>query len=211
MTIETIVNEKYNANTYLIKKAIVDKSCYLIDAGNAEGVFAQLDDQDEIAGIFLTHAHYDHICGINEIANTFQNCKIYCSSYTRDALADSKINLSFYHNSPITYVGSNIQIIGDQELIALFDGLMLTSFATPGHNKGSLCFKVGDVMFTGDSLIPQVPLVTKLKGGNKSDAINSVLKIQRYTERKDLIYPGHGKPYNASQVDWKFYTENDRD
>lgn len=205
VAIQVIPNEHFKANTYLIKSRSNDNACYLIDIGNYVGVVNALLNQEYIKGIFLTHVHYDHICGINELMKKFPDCTIYCSKYTEEALQDSKMNLSFYHQTPITYKGNNIKIITQNDTVNLFDAITIETIETPGHNEGSLTFKIDTAIFTGDSLIPETPVVTKLKSGDKLEARKSVLKIQDFTNAADIIYPGHGKSFQGTKINWNFY------
>ena len=205
MDITTVINLQYNSNTYLIRSKEATLNCYLIDIGNSEGVLQSLQEQQEIKAIFLTHAHYDHICGINEILAHFPDCIIYCSEYTAKALSDSKLNLSFYHKTPVSYDGPNVKILTNGDFIQLFDGIALEALETPGHNAGSLSFKIDNDIFTGDSLIPEVSIVTKLKSGNKLQAAESILKIKSYSTTSTTIFPGHGKSFLAEEIDWNFY------
>lgn len=205
--VESIVNTRFNSNTYLIKGMQHDANCYLIDIGNAEAVLKELEHQKFIKAIFLTHAHYDHICGLHKILEIFPECLIYCSKYTGDALQDSKMNLSFYQQTPFTYTGKNIKLIDETCLINLFENINIHIFETAGHNDGCLTFKIENAVFTGDSLIPHIPVVTKLKTGNKEEAQNSVLKIRNNTNDQDVIYPGHGDSIRAAHINWGFYLE----
>ena len=205
MDIITVINLQYNANTYLLKSKKPLRYCYLIDIGNSDGVFESLEEEQEIKAIFLTHAHYDHICGINEILEKFPDCQIYCSAYTAEALGDSKLNLSFYHKTPVSYIGSNVKIIAEGASIHLFDEVNLEVLETPGHNAGSLSFKVDTAIFTGDSLIPETAIVTKLKSGNKTDAQKSVTKIRNNSTIGTTVFAGHGRAYQSSEINWDFY------
>ena len=94
--------------------------------------------------------------------------------------------------------------------IELYPNSYLKILETPGHNKGSLSFIVENGIFTGDSLIPGYPVVTKLKSGNKEDAAKSVLKIIEETQPSDILYPGHGVSCNLSEIDLNFYIGHDR-
>lgn len=203
--IQVVTNEYFNANTYLLTSSVNDSACYLIDIGNYAGVIAKLEKNQYIKGVFLTHSHYDHICGINEIVEKFPECIIFCSKYTESALKDSKMNLSFYHKTPVTFKGNNIQIITEKDTLNIFKSLRVNIIETPGHNEGCLTFKIGPDIFTGDSLIPETAVVTKLKSGNKIDAQKSVIKIQSHTRKNDVIYPGHGKKFEAAKINWNFY------
>lgn len=203
--IQTVINLQYNSNTYLLKSAEESAIIYLIDIGNAEAVFKALKKNQKITAIFLTHAHYDHICGISQIFAKYPDCLLYCSAYTAEALADSKLNLSFYHKTPVSYQGQNVIIINGDSKINLFNNLNLQVLQTPGHNAGSLSFIVDKYIFTGDSLIPEFPVVTKLKSGNKLQAVESIQKIKNLSTTPTTIFPGHGKSFLAVEIDWAFY------
>jgi hydroxyacylglutathione hydrolase len=205
LTIQYLTNEEYNSNTYLIKNKNVENSCYLIDAGQSEKVFDALTKSDKITAIFLTHAHYDHICGINQITARFPECVVYCSELTKKALANSKINLSFYHSKPTVFISNKIIEVSEENKIEIYPQIHVAILATPGHNEGCLSFKIDNALFTGDSLIPGIAIVTKLKSGNKAEAPRSIIKIKDNTSRDDVIYPGHGRSFEASKIDWNFY------
>jgi glyoxylase-like metal-dependent hydrolase (beta-lactamase superfamily II) len=204
-TIQTFINEQYNSNTYLITSGSNANNCYLIDVGTAEEVLKTLERHQEIKAVFLTHAHYDHICGIPEIVNKFPNCTIYCSKYTKEALGNAKTNLSFYHKTPITFLGNGVEVVAQEDKIHLFEKLCMEIIPTPGHNAGSFSFKIAEAIFTGDSLIPDSAIVTKLKSGNKTEAQKSILKLQAICNGETTIYPGHGNPIKAVDVNWNFY------
>lgn len=74
----------------------------------------------------------------------------------------------------------------------LQEDLLLDVVSTPGHDKGCLCYRVGDYFFTGDSYIPGVETVTKLRGGNKEDNERSLMKLKTLFSPNTLICPGHG-------------------
>lgn len=203
--IQAVTNAIFNANTYIIKSSSNDNACYLIDIGNYEGVIKELENNQSIKGVFITHAHYDHISGINEITSHFPECIVYCSLYTKEALADSKINLSFYLQKPTVFKSDKIRVVNEQDTIELFANQFVEIWETPGHNAGCLSFKTDQAIFTGDTLIPNVPVVTKLKSGSKEEAKKSIILIQNNVSLNDIIYPGHGKSFEATKINWDFY------
>ena len=189
----------------MIRNKDHDKNVYLIDAGNSDEVLNSLNPNQKVKAIFLTHAHFDHIYGINQIVDNFPNCKIYCSEYTSEALSSEKLNLSFYHLDPIVFNGKHINFLYDGMSIELFTDYQIKVLETEGHNKGCLSYIICEGIFTGDSLIPGHSVVTKLKSGNKSEAIKSVQKIYKFLENDQKIYPGHGPVYKKSEVNWDLY------
>jgi hydroxyacylglutathione hydrolase len=210
ITIDRFEHLDFTSNTYLIRSKVFNEDVYLIDIGNSQEVFDALKPNQRVKGIFLTHAHFDHICGINNIINQFPECIVYCSEYAHAGLLSEKLNLSFYHLEPLVFKGYNVSLLFEGMSIELFANCNLQVLETVGHNKGSLSFVIKEGMFTGDAIIPGVPVVTKLKSGNKEDAIKSIRKIRQLLGVDQIIYPGHGPIFTKSDVDWNFYINNDR-
>jgi hydroxyacylglutathione hydrolase len=199
--IQQFILESYHSNTYLISVE-QEQACYLVDLGNAKDAIASLQQHQYIKAVFLTHAHYDHIADIHCVLEKFPNCSIYSSLYTKEALADSKLNLSFYHGTPVAYSGDNVVVLYENDTLDLFQNQFLTVIATPGHNEGCLSFKFQHFCFTGDALIPQVKVVTKLKSGNKVAAKLSIDKIRQRLVDTDVVLAGHGAPFSKKDLDW---------
>lgn len=202
MSIEVtqIPNVHYGSNTYLLEDSIIKNFCCLIDIGNAQSVFDCLKPKQKVTQLFITHAHLDHIEGINDLIKRFPECEIYVSLFTKRALSDSKLNLSLYQNKPIEFKSDNIHVVEDGEQINILSKDVLCIMETPGHNKGALSFRIGNGIFTGDSLIPETKVVTKLKSGNKQEAKRSIHSILNNLKDDEWIYPGHGSYVLKSSI-----------
>jgi len=191
MQVKQIVNSVFTSNTYIISD---DNSgwIWLIDAGDIEGLLNSLTKETCVKSVFITHPHFDHIYGLNKLIDTFPECIVYSSEDGKKGLFSDKLNLSYYHNDPITFLGSNIQILTEGNKIELFENFNLEALETPGHNWGCLTYKIGNYLFTGDSYIPNVPVVTKLKGGDRETSKKSLQKIKDNISENTIICPGHG-------------------
>lgn len=205
LDVKCFVHHTFTSNTYLLVHKGFPEDAYLVDVGNSQAVLDALNPNQKIKAVFLTHAHYDHIYGINEIISKFPECVIYCSEYAKQGLYSEKLNLSFYHENPVVLKNGEISIVADGALVDMNPLCRIEVLETKGHNEGSICFKIHTGIFTGDSLIPEVPVVTKLKSGNKEEAIKSVIKIRQSSTPNDKIYPGHGMVCNASEINWDLY------
>jgi ethanolamine transporter EutH len=86
-----------------------------------------------------------------------------------------------------------------------FNSIILLIPATLGIIKtyDTHILRVG--YLTRDILIPDSAIVTKLKSGNKTEAQKSILKLQAICNGETTIYPGHGNPIKAVDVNWNFY------
>lgn len=191
MDIKTYVNLHFTSNTYVISTA-KSSGVWLVDLGSFDQVIQNLASNQRIEGVLFTHYHYDHIFYINELIEQFPRCKIYASPHAAKGLYDPKQNLSFYHESPIKYIGPEPSLLEEGSSIKLFESITAKAYTTPGHNPGSMTFKVGDCLFTGDSYIPNLDVVTKLPLGNKAQSLESLRKISALLLPNTTICPGHG-------------------
>lgn len=189
MELVFITNSVYNSRTYIIVSEN-KRSCWLVDCGDVEKVIEQVPEGCEIKGVFLTHVHYDHIYGLPKLVSLFPYARICTNEIGKIALADEKINMSRYHEDPINFDSKNIKVCEDCSEVELFEGIMAVVHYTPGHNASCLTYEIGEYLFTGDSYIPGLKVVTNLPGGNKEQAIESLEEIQKLSAGK-TICPGH--------------------
>ena len=185
------VNSVFGSNTYLIKNDY-SKSCYIIDCGDTEPVIKfLLKNELDLRGIFVTHTHYDHIYGLNRLCEEFPYLTIYVSAYGKEGLYSDKLNLSRYHSEQFVLQTNNVMVLQSGQSLKLFDNEILNVYETPGHDWSSLCYKVGNAFFTGDSYLPQYSLVTNFPKSNKEQALDSLEWIKVLSIGCN-IYPGHG-------------------
>jgi hydroxyacylglutathione hydrolase len=197
LIVEQIPAEIYTSNIY---KITIDKYVWFVDIGNAKPAIQSLKAGECVIGTFITHSHYDHIHGVNELSLIFPNCKLYASEYAKQGLYSDKLNLSFYHENPIVYHGTNVEIIEDNCLIPLSKEYSIRCIYTPGHNAGSMCFILDNYLFTGDSYIPQIPVVTKLKSGDKIQNRFSLQRIKSLIYPDTIVCPGHQEMVVGSEI-----------
>ncbi|MBR5030296.1 MAG: MBL fold metallo-hydrolase, partial [Muribaculaceae bacterium] len=151
----------------------------------------QLLQGRELKGVLLTHAHFDHIYGLNQLLEYFPDALVYTNEEGREALLDARKNMSLYHETPFVFEHpEQIKIVNEGDEIELAESLTVKVVATPGHHPSCLTYIVGDAIFTGDSYIPGVKVVTNLPRGNKKLAQEAVERILKLSEGK-TIYPGH--------------------
>lgn len=187
-----IVNGVLESNTYLLyKNGDVISECWLIDIGDFPKVITNLPERAMIKGLFITHTHFDHIYGINELIRVFPECNVYTSKYGVEAIYSDKKNFSLYHESPILYSGNMPIILSEGESINLFDDERMYVYETPGHCPSCLTYIVDNYIFTGDSYIPNVPVVSKLPLGDKKLADESEIRIKCLARNK-IVCAGHG-------------------
>lgn len=188
LKINYIRNSFFYSMTWLLSE-IESNQVWIVDCGDFEPIIDKIEGR-EIAGALLTHAHFDHIYGLPELINRFPNCKIYTNTIGKETLADARLNMSLYHETPLTVKNSQVQICSEGEEIPLFNNVIAKVYETPGHHPSCLTFMVEDYLFTGDAYIPGVKVVTNLPQGDKKLALESMERILKLAEGK-RIRPGH--------------------
>ncbi len=188
LQVDKIVNSIFDSITWLLSET-EGNQVWLVDCGDIDPIIEKIGSRD-IVGVLLTHAHFDHIYGLPELVKRFPKCKIYTNEYGRETLADAKLNMSLYHEMPLTFEGPQVQICGEGDEIPIFHDVIAKIYETPGHHPSCLTIKVNDYMFTGDAYIPGVKVVTNLPKGNKKMALESLEKILKMIHDKH-ISPGH--------------------
>ncbi|MHA1409370.1 MAG: MBL fold metallo-hydrolase [Candidatus Odinarchaeia archaeon] len=192
----------FDSNVYVIGK----NELTLIDCGTGGNVNYLFDtikkmnlDPENIKQIVLTHLHYDHIGGLNEILKVIKP-KIYASELEAPFIesANSKLILLDMFGASFSPVKIDVRI-HDGDLIAC-EGFTFKVIHTPGHSLGSICLyndenKVlisGDTVFAGGSFGR-----VDLPSGSLQDLIKSINKLNKLNVK--YLLPGH----NEISVDGK--------
>lgn len=192
MLVEKFNNSIFNSNTYIIHSKNEIKT-WVIDPGDSQPITGWLEKNNKyLDGILVTHAHFDHIYGINDLYDFNPKVKIYSSNFAKEGMLSAKINRSYYTENPFIVKSDNINIVEDNDLIQIFKTIKVKVLYTPGHNNDCLSFKINKYLFTGDALIPGIKVHTKSKHSDKHKANASINRMLNNFDDNTIICPGHG-------------------
>ena len=188
MNISVTVTSYFGTNCYMLEN---ESAAVVIDPGEITPelmLFAKENNEKRQKAILLTHCHFDHIAGINELKKVF-NADVFISAADAEGLNNPNINVSRY------LTGNSFSLTADKQLndgdVLTFGKDSITVLMTPGHTKGSACFIMGDVIFSGDTLFKMNIGRYDLPTANAKELLMSLKRIKNligdYT-----VYSGHG-------------------
>lgn len=194
MKVERFVNDLFTSNTYLLHNN-KKKGVWVIDPGSSFNELIEWVERNGkiLSGILLTHTHFDHIYGLNDLQQKSPGVIVYASFYAKEGMMSEKLNGSYYQEIPFTIKRSELNIVKENDNILLWNDVALKVLETPGHNRDCLSFQIEKNLFTGDALIPGIKVHTKLKYSNKILAEESVRRIIDQFDNDTIIWPGHGE------------------
>jgi len=169
---------------------LIQTNTYLFETKNALAVVDPGDDADKILKkalelgkpvkfILLTHAHYDHVGAVAEL----QKLGAIVHMHSLEEELTKCIYGIFKPVKPDVLVCSAVPLY--------LDGVRVDVLHTPGHSAGSVCYLVGENLFSGDTLFLEEIGRCDLPSGDFTVMKKSLKKILALPKNYRIL-PGHG-------------------
>lgn len=159
-----------------------DKGDYIYEAMKEKGF--------SVAGILLTHGHFDHIWGSKRLRE-LSGAKIYAYEEEKALCEDAVKNVSEQAGRAYT-VEADVYLKDGEELTIA--GMTCRLIATPGHTAGSCCyyFEEDGMLISGDTLFQESVGRTDFPTGSMSAIVHSIKERLFVLPDDTKVYPGHG-------------------
>lgn len=171
----TVARQSMKNNCYLIVDPVSFQAVIVDPAWEMEKITVVLDQSGAtLSGILVTHAHFDHTDLAQPLAELY-NCPIWMSE---KEIAVSGFSVKQLVAAPVVpwQVGT----------------LTIQPIFTPGHTAGSLCYLIGDNLFTGDVLfIEGCGICFDVDSAYALFASLEKLKSLMQSRPHTHIFPGH--------------------
>lgn len=179
-------------NCYFVYEEGKTQVLFFDPADKGEYIYKALEEKGfSIAAIFLTHGHFDHIWGAEELRR-LSGAELYAYEGEKELCADVSMNVSKAAGRACTIVPD--QFLKDGERITIA-GITLEVIATPGHTSGGCCyyFETDKILISGDTLFQESVGRTDFPTGSMSRLVRSIKEKLLPLPEDVKVYPGHGE------------------
>jgi glyoxylase-like metal-dependent hydrolase (beta-lactamase superfamily II) len=160
---------------YLIEDTASHQAAVVDPAWDVSAIIHRAKELDiRICDILLTHSHHDHINGIEGILN-HDNARVHLLKPEYEFWSHELDKPELHHG------GDRIQL-GETEIQMLH---------TPGHTPGSVCYRTGNELITGDTLFVYGCGRCDLHGGNPEKMFDTLKDMKLKLDPDMVIHPGH--------------------
>ena len=191
MIIRRIVVGPLETNCYIVGDDDTHEAVIIDPGADPEAIKAELKSRKLTPKLIInTHGHGDHIG-----ANGGFKLPVWIHRLDAGMLIDPASNLSTSFGLGITSSpASKLVEEGDEVPVG---NLKLKVIHTPGHTEGGISLKVGDAVFTGDTIFREGVGRTDLPGGSHPELLQSIKTKLLKEEDNVKFYPGHGPTTTA--------------
>ena len=186
VNVQNLTPGGFASNCFLLTKG---KDALLIDCTVDPHTLRTALGERTLHAILLTHGHFDHMLSVAAVKAQF-DLPVLLHRGDAEFPADGEKNAySLFFGSAKAYPTPD-RLLEQGELLQ-FGELTLEVLHVPGHTPGCVCYRIDDLLFTGDTLFFGGYGRTDLFGGDEAALRRSLASLERLP--KDLrIYPGHG-------------------
>lgn len=192
----TLTFNPFGENTYIIyddskECVIIDAGCYSEKEQNTLKAFIEKNSLKPVMAI-NTHAHIDHICGVEFVKQTWG---VPFALHRDDtAMLEMIPCYASSMNFDIPVIPTVEIDLAEQTEVKFGDDTTISVIHTPGHTPGGVCLHVAqqDILITGDTLFRESIGRTDLPGGSYCDLMNSIINGLIPLGSGIEIFPGHG-------------------
>jgi hydroxyacylglutathione hydrolase len=188
VSVERITVGRWSANCYLAHDGQVGM---IIDPGDEPEIISQQVTEVGFnpVAIINTHGHFDHVGAVAPLKRMF-GIPFYLHCEDRRLLTHANLYRSLAGDRTLIEtptVDSFLEHGGKVDVHAW----VMEVIHTPGHTAGSVCLRVANALFTGDTLFSDGVGRTDLPGGSKAKLADSLSTLAACSPEME-IFPGHG-------------------
>ena len=173
------------------------------DFGTTRGQIERMDGTTQM--VLLTHAHFDHVGGVKDAVEHYQ-IPLYLHAGDKKLLRYAPLYAIRFEQKVISVPTDFIPVVG---ALIEWAGQPIEVIETPGHTDGSVCYLIGTMCFTGDTILRNAIGNTNLPGSNLERLHASVDNLFELLLSEVLLFPGHDDPWSVCDAN-KWWVEKQK-
>lgn len=175
-------------NCYVVYDETSREAAVIDPGDNAKSILKAIQEKSLIVKyILLTHPHFDHILAVHEILSA-TNAQYVVPE--KDTWLLNRDNMGPFRSAAHGYIEDTPDILANEGTEITFGGITAVYMNTPGHTPGSSVIRMGDILFTGDTLFRHECGRCDLEGGDFRQMLQSLARLYNL-EGDYKVLPGH--------------------
>jgi len=193
MKILRLVPRMVGSNCYII---ISEGTAAVIDPGVPSASIMQAIESNnaKLSSIILTHGHFDHMMGLDNLRAQNPEVEVMIHADDAELMPDGHKNAFFTLFGRDRDFGTPDKLLIKGDVISIGKE-KLTVIHTPGHTKGSICLRLGNILFSGDTIMSDGYGRCDLYSSDSTKMNFSLGRLADLSKSdpRIMIYPGHGE------------------
>lgn len=198
-------------NAYLLYDPVSSEAALFDVAGPIDTLESIIREHKlRLKYIIFTHGHFDHVMGLPAIRDRYREAQVVIH---KDDFEDMQTQLDWVLNNMSQNIINSIRndpetakmlefdakSFGKPDILISTDRVLqlgskeIKTIHSPGHSRGSVCYYVDGILFSGDVLFYRSVGRTDVQNSSLKDQISSVRRLYELPG-KTIVYPGHGPP-----------------
>lgn|SRR5215210_2820154 len=170
-------------NCFVVRAAEDSTAAVVVDPG-----FEGFTPAYDVAGILVTHCHWDHLGGIAELAEA-SGAPVYMPEREAPVLENPQ---AFYPGQEIRPYSPDVRVHGEETIEVA--GVAFEIVDVPGHSPGHVAYATEGALFSGDVLFAGGVGRTDLPFADWDTLLASIQKLFDRFPPETVVFPGHGPP-----------------
>lgn len=213
ITIYRYVMPGIESNMYLMMQE--DQALVIDTHVSGEAIRQMRKHQIRDVKVLLTHEHFDHISGVNQLRENF-SVEVYATEAAAAYLPDPNKNMAkFWDITLMDLPEEKIKAgmaLEDKEYSCSADktfsdhmdlcwnGHAIHMQSAPGHSRGGALIFLDKILFSGDNLVNGSGVICRIPGGSWKTYCEVTRPVIEGLADDTWILPGHGEPDRLARL-----------
>ncbi|KGF33296.1 metallo-beta-lactamase [Peptoniphilus lacrimalis DNF00528] len=175
-------------NCYIVYNK--ENECVIIDPGYESQRIIDTIENEKLKPLYilLTHGHIDHIGAVKDLKDKY-GIFVYIHNKDKDMLEKPNKNSASLYGMSVNGAKADYFVKEGNDIKFSDDSFKVIE--TPGHTGGGVCYKLDNILFSGDTLFLGSIGRYDFPESSGLDLMNSLKKLT-LLDKDTIVLPGHG-------------------